>query len=153
MNNSQHPIHRVVVVANETVEGVTLHEVIRDHVNGRIAAVSVVAPALNSRMRHWCSDEDGARAAAQARLDRSLARLAQRGITATGWVGDADPMRAIGDALRTVPADEMIIATHPEPRSNWLAHRLVDRARAAHDIPVTHVVVDAVEHREYLAAA
>ena len=112
-----------------------------------------MAPALNSRIRHWVSDEDDARHAAQERLERSLDRLERAGIRAEGWVGDADPMLAIEDALGAYDADELVIATHPEPRSNWLARNLVARARDAFGLPVTHVVVDLAAQREYLIAA
>ena len=81
--------------------------------------------------RDLASDEDGARAAAQERLDQSLATLGQTGIHARGQVGDADPLQAIEDALRTFGAEEIIISTHPQGRSNWLERRIVSyRARA-----------------------
>ena len=60
----------------------------------------VVCPALNSPLRHWASDEDGARAEAERRLGESLAALASAGVEARGEVGDADPVQAMDDALR-----------------------------------------------------
>src|ERR1700737_3245243 len=109
---------RLLVIANETVEGDLLHETIVRLAGKRAASVMVVAPAPQSRVRHWCSDEDHARDAAKLRLARSLARLREQGINATGSIGDADPLRAIEDALRVDAADELLIATHPEERSN-----------------------------------
>ena len=144
--------YRLLVVSNETVEGDTLHELIGRRSLLQGTEVFVVAPALNSRVRHWLSDEDSARRAAGERLRRAVARLQGAGVHADGHVGDADPIQAIEDALRIFPADELIIATHPEPRSNWLAHRLVERAGEAFELPVTHVVVDLAARREYLAA-
>jgi hypothetical protein len=47
----------------------------------------------------------------------------------------------------------MIIATHPEGRSNWLTRRLVLRARRRFPLPVLHIVVDAAEQSEYVVAA
>ena len=89
------------------------------------------------------SDEDRARAGgAQQRLADSLARLAHAGIDARGEVGDADPVQSIADALRTFGADEVIISTHPEGRSNWLERGVVDTARERFAVPITHVVVD-----------
>jgi hypothetical protein len=135
---------RIVVVANETVAG----EALRDEIVHRArdgAEVLVVAPALNSRLRHWTSDEDRARAAAQARLDVSLAALAEAGVEARGQIGDDDPLQALEDALRTFGADEIILSTHPPGRSNWLERGLVTRARELYECPITHVVVD-VEH-------
>jgi GABA permease len=145
--------HTILVISNETVEGETLHDLILRKTSLGSAQVIVVAPALNSRLRHWVSDSDRARRLAEERLERSLDRLELGGIVAHGWVGDADPMRAIEDALGLFEADELVIATHPEPRSNWLAHNLVERVRQAFDLPVTHVVVDLAAHREYMAAA
>ena len=91
----------------------------------------VVCPALNAPLRHWVSDEDGAREAAQERLDASLARLADAGVEARGEVGDGDPLQAIEDALRTFGADEVIISTHPEGRSHWLERGVVTRRAGA----------------------
>jgi hypothetical protein len=135
-------IHRVLVVANETVGGHALHQRIREAVEGRQAEILVVTPALNSPLRHWLSDEDGARAAAQRRLDASLASLGAERIQARGVVGDSEPLMAMEDALRTFGADEIIISTHPEGRSHWLEQGLVLKARERFPMPVTHVVVD-----------
>jgi hypothetical protein len=137
---------RILVVANETVTGSALRKEIV-HRAGKDADVFVVAPALNTRLRHWTSDEDRARAEAQARLDASLAALAESGITADGLIGDDDPLQAMEDALRTFGADEIIISTHPPGRSNWLERGLIDRAREAYDCPITHVVVDLAHER------
>ena len=133
---------RILVVANETVEGAELLAAIRERVHGGRAEVYVVSPALNSKLRHWVSDEDGAREAAQARLDRSLARLEANGLPAQGEIGDSDPLQAMEDALRTFGADEIIISTHPEGRSNWLERGIVSGARERFAVPITHVVVD-----------
>jgi nucleotide-binding universal stress UspA family protein len=133
---------RVLVVANETVAGAALRDEIRRVVEGADANVLVVTPALNSPIRHWTSDEDAARAAAEERLGRSVAELERLGIDAHGKVGDADPVQAIEDALRTFDADLIVISTHPEGRSNWLERGVVTSARDRFEIPITHVVVD-----------
>jgi len=137
----------ILVVANETVAGQALRMEIVHRAQGE-AEVLVVCPALNSPLRHWSSDEDRARAQAQSRLDTSLAALAEEGIEARGAVGDADPLQAIEDALRTFGADEMIISTHPPGRSNWLEKGVVTIARELYPIPIAHVVVDLVHERE-----
>jgi hypothetical protein len=136
------PRLRLLVVANETVEGDELLETIRGRVQERPADIYVVSPALNSKLRHWTSDEDGARDAAHARLDRSLARLEAVGLDARGDVGDADPLQAVEDALRVFGADEIVVSTHPEGRSHWLERGVVDAVRERFEVPVTHVVVD-----------
>jgi nucleotide-binding universal stress UspA family protein len=139
---------RILVIANETVGGETLREEIRRRAEGYGEQVLVVCPALNSPVRHWASDEDQARAAAQKRLEASLARLREAGIEARGEVGDSEPLQAMEDALRTFGADEIIISTHPEGRSNWLEKGVVTGARERFAVPITHVVVDLEAERE-----
>jgi nucleotide-binding universal stress UspA family protein len=133
---------RILVVANETVAGEALRETVQEAVAGGRASVLVVCPALNSKLKHWVSDEDQARAAAEERLGRSIAALEQLGIPAWGEVGDADPVQAIEDALRTFGPDLIVISTHPPGRSNWLEHGVVASARERFAVPITHVVVD-----------
>jgi hypothetical protein len=139
---------RILVIANETVGGDTLRECIHSRAKGTRANVLVVCPALNSPVKHWVSDEDPARAAAQQRLDASLARLRQGGIDANGEIGDSEPLQAIEDAMRTFGPDEVIISTHPEGRSNWLERGIVTTARERFAVPITHVVVDVGGERE-----
>jgi nucleotide-binding universal stress UspA family protein len=143
---------RILAIANETVEGDALHTLITNHAEGRPTDVLVVAPALNTRLRHWLSDSDHAHEAAELRLQRTVARLDRAGVKAYGWVGDADPLDAIADALAIFEADQVVIATHPEGASNWLARNVVGRARMRFDVPIAHVVVDGARH-EMLAAA
>jgi hypothetical protein len=133
---------RILVVANETVGGRTLREMIHKRSEGVREEVLVVTPALNTPLRHWTSDEDKAREAARERLDASLAQLREAGINVRGEVGTDDPLQAIEDALRTFGADEVILSTHPEGRSNWLERGVVDAARERFAVPITHVVVD-----------
>ena len=133
---------RILVIANETVGGHTLRSAILAKSTDVREEVLVVTPALNSPLKHWISDEDGARATAQERLDASLAKLSESGVQARGEVGDGDPLQAMEDALRTFGADEIIISTHPEGRSNWLERGVVEKARERFAVPITHVVVD-----------
>jgi hypothetical protein len=133
---------RILVIANETVGGEPLTELIRTKSAGARANVLVVAPAQPTPLQHLVSDDDPGRAAAQARMDASLARLRSLGIDARGEIGDAQPLQAIEDALRTFGPDEIIISTHPEGRSHWLESGVVSGARQRFAVPITHVVVD-----------
>ena len=142
----------MLVITNETAEGAVLHETIAASAEEPGTEVLVVAPALNSRLRHWLSDSDAARGAAERRLERCLEQLDAAGIGAEGEVGDADPLQAIEDALVWFRADELIVATHPPERSNWLEHDLVARACARFGLPVIHVIVDSARAVERLAA-
>jgi hypothetical protein len=133
---------RILVIANETIGGKALTGLIDEKSKGVHANVLVVAPALVTPLQHLTSDEDPGRAAAQKRLDASVAALRARGVDANGAVGDAHPLQAIEDALRTFGADEIIISTHPEGRSHWLELGVVNGARERFAVPITHVVVD-----------
>jgi hypothetical protein len=104
--------------------------------------VLVVAPGLNTRFRHWLSDSDSAREAARERLNRCVQRLTQLGVAANGMIGDSDPLQATVDALHLFPAQEIVMATHPERRSNWLARGIVERVAERFDGPILHLVVE-----------
>jgi hypothetical protein len=133
---------RILVVANETVGGKPLLEQIKQLASQGNTRVLVVSPALNTPLRHLASDEDPARERARERLESSLAELERNGVQASGEVGDGDPLQAIEDALRTFGADEIVISTHPEGRSNWLERGVVSNARERFAVPIHHVVVD-----------
>lgn len=132
--------HRILVVANETVGAGELSSLLRERADRHDEEVLVVCPALNSRLRTWASDEDGAREAAQGRLDATVASLRAAGVSVSGLVGDGDPLQALEDALRGFPADEIVISTHPPGRSHWLERGVVVEAEQRYDVPVVHVV-------------
>lgn len=132
---------RILVVANETIAGVDLHRQIADMASEG-AEVTVVAPALSSRLKYAFSDVDGPREEAQQRLDSSIALMARSGIKASGEVGDANPVRAFEDAVALFEPEAVVVSTHPEGRSNWLEADVVEKIRSRTDLPVTHVVVD-----------
>ena len=133
---------RILVIANETVGGRALLSEIRDRAQGARTKILVVTPALNTPVKHWTNEEDAARAAAQERLDKSLAAIRGAGLEASGEIGDDDPLQAIEDVLGMFAPDELIISTHPEGRSNWLERNIVEHVRERFALPVTHVVVD-----------
>jgi hypothetical protein len=146
--------HRVLVVANETVAGRALLEEVQNRTKSRPSEVFVVVPAMaSSRLEHLAHDVDGAIAEAQQRLTGALGAMEAAGLSARGQVGDHhDPNQAIEDALRSFPADELIVSTHPPARSKWLERGVVERARREVPLPVTHVVVDLDAEAERSAA-
>ena len=129
---------RIVVVAGEVLDAEPLLEIAA----GRAAEVFVVAPALNTPIRHWCSDDRKARTEAEHRLQATLSCLRDAGVEADGWVGDAHPLTALADVLATRPADQVVVATVPAERANWLAQGLAERARTHFELPVAELVVD-----------
>jgi GABA permease len=135
--------YRLLVVANQTVEGRALLEEIRNRCRGRDSEVFVVTPALvGSRAAHWASDLDEGIELARQRMELSLIAIRDAGLKARGEVGDSDPNLAIEDALRVFAAEEIVISTHPPDKSRWLEHGVVRRTREEVGLPVTHVVVD-----------
>jgi hypothetical protein len=80
--------------------------------------VVVVAPALHaSALRFWISDADEAIERADWVQHQTVDNLNDAHVPAVGDTGDADPVDAIEDVLRTFPADRLIIFTRPgEPR-------------------------------------
>jgi GABA permease len=140
--HAQNPHKRLLVISNTTCTGSELFDEIHKHASEADTEVLVVAPALISRLHWWMSDGDAGSVDAQERLTISLERLRAAGIPARGAFGDADPLQAIDDAMRVFHPDEIIIATHPRGRSNWLERDVVVHARQRFRVPITHVEVD-----------
>jgi hypothetical protein len=132
----------VLVVANETLVGRELVEVLERRAEQGAIRVAVVAPVTQPR-EGYVVYRDSRRAAAGRRLDRVLAALRLVGIPAHGAVFDDDPVAAVKDVLASEEIDEIVVCTHPESTSGWLRRNLVDEIRkAAGDRPVEHVVSD-----------
>jgi hypothetical protein len=138
-------VHRVLVVANQTVGGRALLEEIKRRVEGEASSeILVVAPPLaSSAAEHWSSDIDEGIAEARQRLETSVATMRKAGLNVNGQLGDHhDPNQAAEDVLREFAADEVIISTHTPERSRWLESGVVETARRELPQPVTHVIVD-----------
>jgi hypothetical protein len=149
-------VHRVLVVANQTVGGKALLDELRSRVagEGQSEILVVTPPLAGSAAEHWSSDIDEGIAEAKARLDASVAAMQAAGLRVRGQLGDHhDPNQAIEDALGEFPADEVVISTHPPRRSRWLENGVVERARRDLPQPVTHVVVDLEAEGSTQAAA
>jgi hypothetical protein len=118
---------RLLAIATETVGG---RESIDEILRGRRYDVEVrlVLPAADD---------------AQERLAMSLEELRSLGVSASGAVGDADPVLAAQDALREAPADEVVIFEHAPDQERWLEDGLFERARQALSAPLRMVVVHA----------
>jgi len=138
-------LSHVLVVANETVAGRGLIEALERRAGeGGVELITVLAPVNNPR-DGYVVYEDTRRAAAGRRLDRTLEVLRAEKIPAHGMVVEADPADAVRDALNQLepPPTEILVSTHPLPKSGWLRKNVLDRIRAdAPDLPVEHIVVD-----------
>jgi hypothetical protein len=95
-----------------------------------------------SGLRYLDSDVDAARRDAEARIAETVGAFTAAGIRAHGEVGSESPLEAIADALSVFRADEIVLATPPAERANWLEQGVVERARELYAQPVSHLVVE-----------
>jgi GABA permease len=140
---------RIAVLANQTVGADVLHEELQRIDGSEQAEYFVVVPA--NPVDTGQAEREGAAfvweattKAAQQRLDDTLDALRGDGLTVTGELGDYRPLVALDKAMREFRPDHVVISTHPEDRSTWLRHGVVDDARERYDVPVQHVVVEPV---------
>lgn len=141
---SEHP-HRVLVLANQTVESDELLDELRLIGADRDTTYYVVVPAspidTGVASTHGPLDiSEATQQAAQERLDSTLATLRSEDFEATGTLGEYRPLRALAKAVETFRPDQIVISTLPPEESVWQRFDVVDRARAEHHLPVTHVV-------------
>ena len=132
---------KILVVANETVGADELLQELRRLEDEKTSDYYVIVPARPLHERHgtvWT--QEGAIEAAEERLEQTLETLRTEGLKADGRVGDMRPLHAINDALMDFTADLLVISTHPEKRSRWLRHGLVEQAERRFGRPVIHVV-------------
>jgi len=132
---------RILIVANETLGGAKLIDMVRArHAKGD-ADFALVVPQNRPSHGQIIYDE-AVRDAAQVRVDLAQQFLGAQGIDIVGEVGDEDPFQATMDAIADFEPDEIIVSTHPITQSGWLRRDLVERIREASGLPVEHVVVD-----------
>jgi hypothetical protein len=133
----------ILVVTTAPVDGEALRDRVLEHTGDDEPEVKVVATASDLSPLDWlANDEDDARAEAGARamgVGRAVAPEADR---VEAEVGDTDPVQAIEDALRTFPADELVLVTRKEDDAGWLEEGAADEALARFNLPVRHLVVD-----------
>ena len=101
----------------------------------------VVAPASHISRLDWLTNaEDDARTDAAERADELAEAVPTDDVESR--VGDSDPVTAIEDALRSFPADELIVVTLPDEDAAWLEKGSAEAALKRFSLPVTHLVVD-----------
>jgi hypothetical protein len=131
---------RLLLVANRTCPCPTLPGQVLESIGDLRGEVLVLAPALNSRLRHRLSDSDAAVEAAHDRMRATIEELRRLGLTVTGEVGDADPLTAMADALASFAATRIMISTWPAGASNWLEKDLPGRAAERFGLPIHNIV-------------
>jgi hypothetical protein len=105
--------------------------------------VMVVAPVSDVSFLQWLAgEEDAARASAERRARQAAEAGALVGRVVEARVGDPDPLVAIEDAVRTFPADEVVIVTRPGEDATWLEKDLFRAGLERLGLPVVHLVDD-----------
>jgi hypothetical protein len=150
-------MHHYLLVANQTLGGNELLDAIRDRMARGPAEFWVLAPAtpstqllndfgalsgyfpIGAEMLSAADAEarDQGIAVAKSNLDAELQRLRELGAQADGAVGDADPMKAIANAVAQRRFDEIILSTLPPGVSRWLALDLPHRVKRKFHVPLT----------------
>ncbi len=102
---------RIIVVGNQSLCGRALMAELAERVAADPQVRFHVVVPLSS---------GGDLTAARARLERQLGLIAELGVSATGEVGEADPVAAIEAALTREPAAAVILSTLPPGSSRWL---------------------------------
>jgi hypothetical protein len=89
----------ILVVANQTIGGAKLLELVRERAREPDTSFTLVVPMTKPRSGYVIY-EDAVRDSAQVRLDLALSYLRGEDIVASGELGDEDPYTATLDALR-----------------------------------------------------
>jgi hypothetical protein len=128
---------RLLVVVTTEVADEALRQLVRGR-GGDDAEMLVVAPASKISRLDWLTNaEDDARAEAASVADKTAEATPTEDVEAA--VGDSDPVKAIEDALRTFPADEIVVVTRSDDQAGWLEEGTGETARERFRLPVTHV--------------
>jgi hypothetical protein len=132
---------KLLVVATAPVDPGPLRDAVREHA-GDEAEIHVVAPASDVSPLQWlANDEDAAREKAAGVASEAAQTVEPEAVRTEAEVGDTDPVQAIEDALRTFPADEVLVITRPDDDAGWLEQDSVEAARERFGVPVTRLTV------------
>jgi GABA permease len=123
----------VLIVANQTVLGEPLLDMIRARADASPASFLIISPQ---------GEGEGSYEAAEKRLLRAVSVLRSEGLDVHGQISHPDPYAAVMQTLEDERVDEIIVSTFPGARSGWLRRELLWRLRADTKLPVEHVEVD-----------
>lgn len=122
-----------MVVANETLVGAHVTKRLHELHEVEPIDVLVIVPATGK-------SSSAAIKRANENLERGLEAMRKLGIEAEGRIGDADPMAAVTNAMRSKPGVNLIlVSTLPLGKSRWIAMDLPHRIRRRFDVGVEHL--------------
>ncbi len=126
------------VLVVSTVEGA--EDAIREELGGDVDEVKVVVPAVRQGVLDWLANDERAFAHAQEVAERTADALP--GETVEAVAGEADVDLAIRDALATFPADEIVVAVHPDDEAGAVERAAAEGVQRSVDgVPVRRLVV------------
>ena len=132
---------RILVVTTASVDPGTLREKVLGHVGDEGAEVKIVAPASDVSPLQWlANDEDEAREEAAQQAEQAAEALEPATVVETE-VGDSDPVQAVEDALRTFPADQIVLVKASGDEEGWLEEDSASAAFERFGLPVTQLSV------------
>ncbi len=132
------PRRLLVVITTEVADSV-LRDFVRSR-GGGDAEMLVVAPASEISRLDWLTNaEDDARTEAASLAVKTAEATPTEDVEAR--VGDSSPVKAIEDALREFPADEVLVVTRPDNDASWLEEGSGETAQTRFRLPVIRVTV------------
>jgi hypothetical protein len=131
---------RVLVVANKTAESPELLEALKNRAAESRAEFTLLVPATPTGIA-WAADMHAGEEGAEQHRLAFVEELRGEGLDMKeAKVGDPDPLAALQDECNFNEYDELIVSTLPLHVSKWLRVDLPRKAKAATNLPVTHVV-------------
>lgn len=130
----------VLVVTTVVADEATLREQLRQLLSDE-ATIRVVAPATKLSWLDWLTnDDDRARAQAREAAERTAEAISgPRAVQIDQTSHDSDAAEAVADALRTFPADEILVLTRPGDDASWLEDEAARASFESFGVAVRHV--------------
>ena len=150
---------RILVVANKTLGSNDLLQSIRDRMSKGPCEFTLLVPATAHAHRESTMETltrritnmpvtEGARGAeegdynhARGRVEFGIEQLQKLGAHVDGEMGNANPVKAVEDALSRRKYDEIMLSTLPSGVGRWLSQDLPHKVKRKFKGPVTVVTV------------
>ena len=115
-------------------------DVLRAHV-GEADTIKVVVPVVRQGVLDWLANDQRAFGHATDVAERTAEQLPGENVEASA--GEADVGLAVRDALATFPADEIVVAVHPDDEEELIESIATDSApeNSVEGVPVRYVVI------------
>lgn len=113
----------------------------------------VVTPALPGRLAWLANDTDGARHAADERLDSVLGHVRALHSHVNGETSEESAMTAFADAVAAFDPDHILIGLRSAEHADWQERGLIDKVTRKFDVPMTIFDLDRHGHAPGTAAS